>query len=91
MSLTLFQPVQRFCKYPLFFADLLKHTPVGDDPECATALETVLSRLKGAAQTVNKAATSPLARSFAQKTWLLYERLRINGQVSLCAIYGRKS
>ncbi|KAK7608615.1 hypothetical protein IWX49DRAFT_507925 [Phyllosticta citricarpa] len=93
-------PIQRTSKYPLFFADLMKHTPVADDPVAHAELEKVHFRLKDANQEINNAKDDPLRRKLIETTWLLQDRLvfaqdqpiprvvltRLLGHVVLCGV-----
>ncbi|KAK7520648.1 hypothetical protein IWZ03DRAFT_143222 [Phyllosticta citriasiana] len=94
------KPIQRTSKYPLFFADLMKHTPVADDPVAHAELEKVHFRLKDANQEINNAKDDPLRRKLIETTWLLQDRLvfaqdqpiprvvltRLLGHVVLCGV-----
>ncbi|OJD35469.1 rho guanyl nucleotide exchange factor [Diplodia corticola] len=96
----LIKPIQRPSKYPLLFADLLKHTPVADDPVAHAELEKTYYRLKDANQEINNAKDDPITRRLIETTWLLQDRLifpedqplpralltRLLGHVSLCGI-----
>lgn len=96
----LIKPIQRPSKYPLFFADLLKHTPVADDPVAHAELEKTYYRLKDANQEINNAKDDPVMRKLIETTWLLQDRLvfpdsqslpralltRLLGHVSLCGV-----
>ncbi|EKG18351.1 hypothetical protein MPH_04352 [Macrophomina phaseolina MS6] len=96
----LIKPIQRPSKYPLFFADLLKHTPVADDPVAHGELEKAYYRLKDANQEINNAKDDPVTRKLIETTWLLQDRLvfpenqslpralltRLLGHVSLCGV-----
>ncbi|KAK8239174.1 hypothetical protein HDK77DRAFT_463100 [Phyllosticta capitalensis] len=94
------KPIQRTSKYPLFFADLMKHTPVADDPVAHAELEKVHFRLKDANQEINNAKDDQLRRKLIETTWLLQDRLvfaqdqpiprvvltRLLGHVVLCGV-----
>ncbi|KAK8180952.1 hypothetical protein BC567DRAFT_241687 [Phyllosticta citribraziliensis] len=94
------KPIQRTSKYPLFFADLMKHTPVADDPVAHAELEKVHFRLKDANQEINNAKDDHLRRKLIETTWLLQDRLvfaqdqpiprvvltRLLGHVVLCGV-----
>ncbi|KAF2139956.1 uncharacterized protein K452DRAFT_320046 [Aplosporella prunicola CBS 121167] len=96
----LIKPIQRPAKYPLFFSDLLKHTPVADDPVAHAELEKVYYRLKDAIQEINNAKDDPVTRRLIETTWLLQDRLvfsteqilphalltRLLGHVVLCGV-----
>lgn len=74
------QPIQRICKYPLLFNDLLKHTPIGDDPISHAELELLLRRLRTLATDVNKASHDQRTKDLIEKTWLLQDRLNFGDQ-----------
>ncbi|PUU75562.1 hypothetical protein B9Z19DRAFT_1131105 [Tuber borchii] len=91
----LVKPIQRICKYPLLFAEIVKCTPAMDCPESNQLLDKVRFRLEEAARQVNLAAVNgPKIRDRMEKTWLLQERLsfkgkpdcsvRLLGQIVLC-------
>lgn len=79
--LTMLQPIQRVSKYPLLFENLLKQTPVGDDPEAHAFIEKVLFRLRDVAKEVNRARDDPSTRVLIEKTWLLQDRLVFSEEV----------
>lgn len=81
--LTLSQPIQRVCKYPLLFEDLCRQTPVYDDPEAHAELEKALFRLQETIREVNKAKDDPTTRRLIEITWQLQDRLAFQEQV-LC-------
>ncbi|KAL2757104.1 hypothetical protein ACRALDRAFT_1041527, partial [Sodiomyces alcalophilus JCM 7366] len=68
-------PVQRICKYPLIFAELLKYTPVDDDPNSHMEVENVLLRLREATAEINRATNDSQMRTTLQRTWILQDRL----------------
>ena len=74
------QPIQRICKYPLLYNDLLKHTPVADDPISHAELELLLKRLRTLATDVNKASHDLRTKDLIEKTWLLQDRLNFGDQ-----------
>ncbi|RDW78177.1 Dbl-containing protein [Coleophoma crateriformis] len=96
----LVKPIQRVCKYPLLFAELLKHTPVCDCPESYSEIEGVLLRLREATAKINHAKEDPGLKAVMEKTWLLQDRLtfpglpksrsksaiRVLGHVHLCGV-----
>ena len=69
------QPIQRICKYPLLFAELLKQTPVYDCPDSHTEIENVLIRFREATTEINRATDDPRMKAILEKTWLLQDRL----------------
>jgi hypothetical protein len=69
------QPIQRICRYPLLFAELLKHTPVLDCPNSHMEVETALARLREATIEINNSATNQDMKTTLEKTWLLQDRL----------------
>ncbi len=75
------QPIQRICKYPLFFADLCKQTPACDDPVVHAELEKVLSQLQETAEEINYAMDNPQTRQLIETTWLLQDRLAFRNEV----------
>lgn len=95
----LVKPIQRICKYPLLFAELLKYTPVCDCPSSHAEIESVLARLREATSEINRATDDPSVKSSMETTWLLQDRLvfpnqsfdpslkatiRSLGQIQLC-------
>ncbi|KAK1752402.1 hypothetical protein QBC47DRAFT_56962 [Echria macrotheca] len=71
----LVKPIQRVCKYPLLFAELLKYTPVIDCPYSHMEIENALIRLREATAEINRATDDNKIRSVLEKTWLLQDRL----------------
>ncbi|KAI0482895.1 Dbl homology domain-containing protein [Xylariaceae sp. FL0804] len=95
----LVKPIQRICRYPLLFAELLKYTPVCDCPNSHMEIENVLVRLREATAEINRATDDPRMKATMEQTWLLQDRLvfpnqrldatsksaiRSFGQVRLC-------
>ncbi|GAB1310409.1 Round spore [Madurella fahalii] len=95
----LVKPIQRVCKYPLLFSELLKYTPVVDCPCSHMEIENTLSRLREATAEINRATDDSRVRSVLEKTWILQDRLvfpnqqldaaskariRSFGQIQLC-------
>jgi hypothetical protein len=94
----LIKPIQRVCKYPLFFNDLCKQTPACDDPVAHAELQKVLFRLEETVQDINRAQDNPSTRKLIEITWRLQDRLsfkamqelskpvllRLLGHVQLC-------
>lgn len=78
----LFQPIQRICKYPLLFADLLKHTPTVDDPEAHLRIEKVLFRLRETAAEINKVTNDKPTQDLIQRSWKLQDMLIFEDAVS---------
>lgn len=81
------QPIQRVCKYPLLFAELLKHTPVFDCPHSHMVIEDALVRLREATGEINRATDDPQMKTTLERTWLLQDRLVFPDQV--CAARSR--
>lgn len=79
----LVKPIQRICKYPLLFAELLKQTPVCDSPSAHIELEKVLMRLRESTSEMNKATNDSSIKELLRKTWILQDRLVIPGSVSI--------
>ncbi|KAI1661329.1 Dbl homology domain-containing protein [Daldinia decipiens] len=71
----LVKPIQRICRYPLLFAELLKYTPVCDCPNSHMEIENVLIRLREATAELNRAADDPRMKTTMEQTWLLQDRL----------------
>lgn len=77
----LIKPIQRVCKYPLLFAELLKFTPVCDCPSSHMAIDTTLTRLRETTSEINNATNDLETRARLEKTWVLRDRLVIPNQV----------
>ncbi|KFY38928.1 hypothetical protein V495_06289 [Pseudogymnoascus sp. VKM F-4514 (FW-929)] len=77
----LVKPIQRVCRYPLLFAELLRQTPVCDCPESHMEIEKVLVRLREMTSEINKATEDPLMKATMEKTWMLQDRLLKPDQV----------
>ncbi|KAH8675986.1 hypothetical protein BX600DRAFT_494395 [Xylariales sp. PMI_506] len=77
----LVKPIQRICKYPLLFAELLKYTPVYDCPTSHAEIENVLVRLREATSEINRATDDPGVKATMERTWLLQDRLSLPDQV----------
>ncbi|KAH6689120.1 RSP protein [Plectosphaerella plurivora] len=73
-------PIQRICKYPLLFAELLRHTPVEDDPNSHMEVESALLRLREATAEINRATNDTKMKDVLQKTWILQDRLVMPNQ-----------
>ncbi|KAG8165120.1 hypothetical protein KVR01_005395 [Diaporthe batatas] len=71
----LVKPMQRLCKYPLLFSELLKYTPVADSPYAHMEIENSLVRLREATSQVNRATDNARVKDVLEKTWLLQDRL----------------
>ncbi|KAJ0166743.1 hypothetical protein CTA2_6071 [Colletotrichum tanaceti] len=71
----LVKPIQRICKYPLLFAELLKYTPVMDCPNSHMEVESALLRLREATAEINRATNDRRMKSTLEKTWILQDRL----------------
>ncbi|RYO87666.1 hypothetical protein DL766_001344 [Monosporascus sp. MC13-8B] len=69
------QPIQRICRYPLLFAELLKCTPICDCPRSHVEIESVLIRLRETTAAINRATDNPGTKAGIEKTWLLRDRL----------------
>lgn len=77
-----FQPIQRVCKYPLLFSELLKYTPVCDCPHSHMEIEDTLVRLREATAEINQATNDARIKATLEKTWVLQDRLVFPAQVS---------
>ncbi|KAJ5032522.1 uncharacterized protein L3040_009123 [Drepanopeziza brunnea f. sp. 'multigermtubi'] len=71
----LVKPIQRVCRYPLLFSELLKVTPVCDCPDSHMEIENVLIRLREATTEINRATDDPRMKAIIEKSWLLQDRL----------------
>ncbi|KUI66612.1 Phosphatidylinositol 3,4,5-trisphosphate-dependent Rac exchanger 1 protein [Cytospora mali] len=71
----LVKPIQRVCKYPLLFSELLKYTPVADSPYAHMEIENALVRLREATSQINRATDDARMKAVLEKTWLLQDRL----------------
>lgn len=71
----LVKPIQRVCKYPLLFAELLKYTPVIDSPYAHMEIENALLRLRETTAQINRATDDARVKAVLEKTWLLQDRL----------------
>ncbi|KAI1263023.1 Dbl homology domain-containing protein [Xylariaceae sp. FL1019] len=71
----LVKPIQRMCRYPLLFAELLKYTPVCDCPNSYMEIERALVRLRESTAEINRATGDPQTRDALEHTWLLQDRL----------------
>ncbi|EYB23901.1 hypothetical protein FG05_01266 [Fusarium graminearum] len=71
----LVKPIQRVCRYPLLFAELLKCTPVIDCPNSHMEVETALMRLREATSAINHSTEDNLMKDTLEKTWLLQDRI----------------
>lgn len=71
----LVKPIQRVCKYPLLFAELLKYTPAADSPYAHMEIESALVRLREATSQINRATDDARVKTVLEKTWLLQDRL----------------
>ncbi|ETN46879.1 uncharacterized protein HMPREF1541_01068 [Cyphellophora europaea CBS 101466] len=94
----LIKPIQRICKYPLLFDELLAYTPSSDDPSVHAELEIVLQCLRDIVESVNNATVNPEIRLQIHRRWSLRSRLiferttltqedfRLLGNASLCGV-----
>ncbi|KAI0486421.1 Dbl homology domain-containing protein [Xylaria cf. heliscus] len=80
----LVKPIQRICRYPLLFSELLKYTPVCDCPNSYMEIENVLIRLRETTAEINQATDDPGVKASLEQTWLLQDRLMFPNQ-RLCA------
>ncbi|PNP42943.1 hypothetical protein TGAMA5MH_05690 [Trichoderma gamsii] len=71
----LVKPIQRICKYPLLFSELLKCTPISDCPNSHMEIENTLTRLREATTEINRASDDEGIKSILEKTWILQDRL----------------
>ncbi|PFH62541.1 hypothetical protein XA68_13123 [Ophiocordyceps unilateralis] len=71
----LVKPIQRICRYPLLFAELLKYTPVSDCPNSHMEVDSVLMRLREANSEINRATDDSTIKATLERTWILQDRL----------------
>ncbi|KAI0200326.1 Dbl homology domain-containing protein [Astrocystis sublimbata] len=71
----LVKPIQRICRYPLLFSELLKYTPVCDCPTSHMEIDSVLTRLRETTAEINQATDDPGVKASLEQTWLLQDRL----------------
>ncbi|KAL7942404.1 hypothetical protein V8C42DRAFT_360157 [Trichoderma barbatum] len=71
----LVKPIQRICKYPLLFSELLKCTPISDCPNSHMEVDNTLTRLREATTEINRASDDERIKSTLEKTWILQDRL----------------
>ncbi|KAB5563548.1 hypothetical protein GE09DRAFT_1220097 [Coniochaeta sp. 2T2.1] len=71
----LVKPIQRVCRYPLLFAELLKYTPVCDCPHSHMEIEATLVRMREATAEINRATDDSRIKATLEKTWILQDRL----------------
>lgn len=74
------KPIQRVCRYPLLFAELLKNTPVCDCPNSHMEVEGSLIRLREATCIINKATDDASTKTRLAQTWILQDRLAFPGR-----------
>ena len=77
------QPIQRVCKYPLLFAELLRNTSAVDDADSEATIGKVLGQLKLITHDINNATNDPLIRARIQRSWQLQKLLLFPKEVSL--------
>lgn len=94
----LIKPIQRICKYPLLFEELLSYTPVSDDPMIHAEVDGLLHCLRDVVESVNAATQNPETRLQIHKRWslrahlsfervhLTQEDLRSLGNALLCGV-----
>ncbi|PTB64175.1 Dbl homology domain-containing protein [Trichoderma citrinoviride] len=71
----LVKPIQRICKYPLLFCELLKCTPISDCPNSHMEIDNTLTRLREATTEINRASDDDQIRVTLERTWILQDRL----------------
>ena len=83
LSDLLSKPIQRICKYPLFFRELCKQTPACDDPVTHDELQKIVFRLEETIDEINKAKDNPSTRRLIETTWRLQDRVNFEGNQEL--------
>ncbi|KAL2885913.1 RhoGEF domain-containing protein [Ceratocystis lukuohia] len=83
----LVKPIQRICRYPLMFGELLKFTPSEDCPNSHMAVEEALIRVREATTEINKAPTDARMKTTLERTWMLQDRLVFSNQASCILPY----
>ncbi|KKF94668.1 Phosphatidylinositol 3 4 5-trisphosphate-dependent Rac exchanger 2 protein [Ceratocystis platani] len=78
----LVKPIQRICRYPLMFGELLKFTPSEDCPNSHMAVEEALIRVREATTEINKAPTDARMKTTLERTWMLQDRLVFSNQAT---------
>ncbi|KAL8797083.1 MAG: hypothetical protein Q9182_007264 [Xanthomendoza sp. 2 TL-2023] len=73
----LIKPIQRICKYPLLFEDLVSNTLEIDGSEARAELNKVLWRLRETAEEVNRATNDRETQARIQRSWRLQDLLTI--------------
>ncbi|KAI0389365.1 Dbl homology domain-containing protein [Xylariaceae sp. FL0594] len=81
----LVKPIQRLCRYPLLFSELLKCTPVFDCPNSYMEIDNVLIRLREVTIEMNRATSDLQMKTTLERTWLLQDRLVFPSQTSSAA------
>ncbi|POR33075.1 Uncharacterized protein TPAR_06727 [Tolypocladium paradoxum] len=71
----LIKPIQRVCRYPLLFAELLKYTPISDCPNSHMEIDSVLTRMREVTAEINRSTNDSLMKATLERTWLLQDRL----------------
>lgn len=77
------KPIQRICKYPLFFKELCKQTPACDDPVTHDELQKIVFRLEETILEINQAKDNPSTRRLIETTWRLQDRFQFEGDHEL--------
>ncbi|KAL2845661.1 hypothetical protein BJY01DRAFT_247592 [Aspergillus pseudoustus] len=71
----LIKPAQRLCKYPLLLQELLRWTPIQDDPSVHDEIRQILHSVRHVLGDINEATVSTLSKVLVQKTFVLQEML----------------
>ena len=79
--LTFRQPIQRICRYPLFFSELQKTFSAGENPNVGDLLRGLVKRFHELAQEVDKAIEDSSVQDHVRKSRLLYELLKLPSMV----------
>ncbi|KAL8800444.1 MAG: hypothetical protein Q9223_007301 [Gallowayella weberi] len=78
----LIKPIQRICKYPLLFEDLVSNTLEIDSSETRAELNKVLWRLRETGEEINRATNDRETQARIQRSWYLQDLLIIPDVVS---------
>lgn len=81
LTYNLRKPIQRMPRYELLFSDLIKLTPVCDDPDAHAAINELQEQLNGICLRTNAAKDNPTRARTLEASWLICDRLSFSGQL----------